>query len=623
MIGTVLRIRYELVQELEDGVLFKLFKARDRVVARDVAIRVLNEPFASEPTFIAALGRVVERGAKVPHPSIERMLEVDEDEGIKFIVCEYSAGSPLGERIQKLAPFSAGVCLGIGIEICGALNVLHEAGLVHGDISSKTVWASNDNRIRVTLSGLWETFSQSRTAGAVVLGNMAPYLAPEITHGEMPSPQSDIYALGVLMYELLIGRQPFAGETPMSVAVKHATQPLEPLRNANPNVPMVLDEVVQKMLSKQPSERYEDTRALLSDLRVIQDGLRFGRQLTWPLPSIAETMTVHAAPTSASNPVPDVFRRVQDIQEEAEQTAASNPTIKVGETSKPIPNPEDSDLVAPRMGAVRKEVKPRSDKPELEINDSVPKWLQAIAYIFGLALMVIVGGFMYWNFTKPRVVIMPNIMQMKASEAQSKLKAINLKMRIVKRQSSDTYTENTILDSNPAAKQEIKEGSTVNVTISSGSRWVDVPNVVGRNLEEARTQILEPLGLSLREPVKRRFSNRYPPGVIVAQDQEPGMKLEKRTSKVSVTVSKGPESPDQLDVDRVKEYSLKFSITDEEPIRRVRVFVVDSQGEKLVYERAISKADGEQVIDKIEARGPNPRYRILYEEVEKSQGPLE
>jgi len=623
MIGKVLRIRYELVQELEDGVLFKLFKARDRVVARDVAIRVLNEPFASEPTFVAALSRVADRTAKVPHPSVERMLEVDEDEGLRFIVSEYSAGSPLAERIQKLAPFSAGVCLGLGIEICGALNVLHEAGIVHGDVSSKTIWASNDNRVRVTLPGLWETFSQSRTAGAVVLGNMAPYLAPEITHGEMPSPQSDIYALGVLMYELLIGRQPFAGETPMAVAVKHATQPVDSLRAANPNVPMVLDEVVQKMLKKAPSERYEDTRALLSDLRVIQDGLRVGRQLSWPLPSIAETMAPVAAAAAAPSQVPDVFRRVQDIQQEAEQGAEAGSTLKVGQASKPVPNPEDSDLVAPRMGAVRKDIKPRNDKTELEINDSVPKWLQAIAYIFGLGLMVIVGGYMYWNFTKPRIVIMPNIMQMKASEAQGKLKAINLKMRIVKRQSSDTYTENTILDSNPAAKQEIKEGSTVNVTISSGSRWVDVPDLVGRNLEEARTQILEPLGLSLREPVKRRFSNRYPPGVIIDQDQDAGMKLEKRSGRVGVTVSKGPESADQLDVDRIKEYSLKFSITDEEPIRRVRVIVVDSQGERTVYDRAISKADGEQVIDKIEARGPNPRYRILYEDVEKSQGPLE
>lgn len=614
MIGKILRIRYEILSAMEEGPLFQSYHAKDRVLGREVVIRVINEPFASEPTFLIAVAKIVQKSASMPHPAIERMLEMDDHEGIKFIVCESSLGEPLNARILKLAPFSAGICIGIGIELCGALTVLHEAGVVHGDLSSRNITATVENRVRVANAGLWETFSQSRTAGSVVLPYMAPYLAPEITNGEMPNPRSDIYALGVIMVELLIGRHPFASDTPMGMAVKHATTDVPSLRTINPNVPLVLDEIVLKMLKKDKFERYAEVKQLLSDLRIVQDGLRFGRQLTWPLdrPN-PDNIFVNPNASAAAKTVEEVL---------AQAPVTTQPALNIGTYEKTKPLEADASLVAPRMGAARKE----SGKKEnvKEISDSAPKWLQATAYVMTMGVIVIVGGFFYWNLTKPKTIMMPNIKLMSARDAALKLKPLKLKLKVIKRESSNTYVENTILEANPAYKQQIKEGSTVNVIISSGSRTVTVPSLIGHSVQEAKDDFLAPLGLQLREPVKRAYSDRYRAGQIMDQTPDKGMTIEKDSGKVTVTVSKGPREPggDQANAPAENEkFVLKLKMNPSDPITEVSVTVIDDQGEREVYRGELSGESPEQSII-IAATGANPQYKIYYNGTARSTGAL-
>jgi len=200
VIGDVLRIRYELLHEIEQTPLFMVYAARDRVGGKEVCIRVIQSPYRSEPAFVEKLREVVRKLSVVHHPGVERVLDLDDHEGQPFLVSELPVGASLQERIKKLAPFSPSVAAAMAIGLCEALEAIHAAGVVHGDVNSANVTVTADGRTRLALAGVWESYSSSRLAGAAMLNAMAPYLAPEISAGSMPSPATDVYGVGFLLF---------------------------------------------------------------------------------------------------------------------------------------------------------------------------------------------------------------------------------------------------------------------------------------------------------------------------------------------------------------------------------------------------------------------------------------
>lgn len=618
MIGTVLGMRYELVKELERSPLFRVYKARDRVIGRDVMIRLLDEPFASEESFLAAVSEVVQRSISLPHPNIERMLELQKEDGVAFLVSEFSPGVPLHERIGLLAPFSPGVALGMVGDVCLGLMMLHESGITHGDLSSRNIMNGPDNRVRITLAGMWTSFSHSRTAGAVVLPVMAPYLAPDITRGEMPNASTDMYAVGVLLFELLTGKMPYPGDNAMAIAVRQASEPVPSAVAVNPSIPMVLDKLLQKVLAKRKEERYPDIRALLADIRIVQDGLRFGRQLSWPL--VPE-------PNAEPEPKPEPDERVvvpasiasRIAAEIPKQAISTGPKVDAGAATRPQPKPEDAGRVAPRMGAVSDKAK--TDETPIEIGDSIPRWLRMFAYLIFITLLVIIGSYVFWNLTKPKQITMPKVTYISAPEADRKLKAMKLKMRVIKRQIDAKYAENTVLETNPSPGQAIKEGSTVNVIISAGTGFVGVPDLVGRSVEEAK-QTLTTLGLQLREPVKRAFDDKAREGNIIEQRPKAGVQIERNSGKVAVTVSRGKIRDEAQTGGRAQKYTIQLTMPDGAPETEVQVTVVDAGGERSVFNERLSGTSSSRTIN-VEAVGDNPEYRIYYDGQLVDQKPLE
>lgn len=571
MIGVILRIRYELLQELDSDPVFVTYKARDRVAGRDVRVRVLQPPFASEPDFVEALRTMIARYGAIQQEGLERLTGVDEHEGLPFVVGELPTGVAAADRIKRLAPFSAQVSLAVTIKLCEALAALHAKGLTHGDVCARNLVVSQDGRPTLALAGIWEAYAHSRTAGSVVLPQMADHLAPEVSEGAMPSPASDAYAVGVLLFELLTGRAPYGGDTPVSIALKHAQAPVPSIKTFNPAVPSALEELVRKALAKSPSDRYSGAQAMLGDLRMIHDALRFGKPLTWP------------------------------IRREAEPAASSSAPLATA--AEPPDNP-----VAPRMSAIRKAQKPAKRARETD-DDSVPKWLVGLVYTGALAVLVLIGGFVYWNLTKPKALEVPNIVGMTVGEASGVLRGQGLTMHIAQRVASDQFGEDTVIDSNPRARQQVKQGSRVTVTVSLGKSFLETPDIRGMTVSEAK-ELLRAAGLRLDEPPSEARSPDVPVGQIVSQTPEPRARVARGT-RIQAVVSTGRERAERRPVVRESTYEVSIKMPSGDVPVVVRVDITDERGTRTVHED--THQPGEEFTVSTDGRGDRALFRIFFD----------
>ena len=561
MIGSLLRIRYELTQHQGESSIFAHYAGRDRTAGRDVSVRIFKPHFAAEADFVRRVREVVRRYSVVSHSGLERLVEVDEDEGTVFIVGDAQKGVSLAERIRKLSTFSVPLTVSTGISICEALQALHAEGLVHGDVGSHNITITQEGETRLQLAGIWEAYSASSTAGAVVLPSMAPYLAPEVSEGAMPSPASDVYSLGIVLFELLTGRRPYMADNPVALAMKHTTNPTPSVRMFSPTVPVVLDEIIKKAMAKNPLERYQSAGQLLSDLRVVQDALRFGRNVSWP--------------------------------------------IKAEAISEPQP-------VAPKMSAVRepapKEVK--TARIHQEPGD-VPGWLKVAIVFFSAVGLCMVAIWLIFNFNKPRQIPVPNLIGMREAEARKVLTDLGMQMLVspVKR-TSERYEADTIIEMQPQADERVPQGSTVNVIVSRGSKFVEVPDLRNQTLDEARS-MLTTVDLRLDERIRRESSRDVEPGLIMSQIPEPRAKVERGTMiRVTISSGRGRAADDIAETSAIYAYTLRFTLADLEEQVDVRVMMTDSRGTKQVYQQ--THLPGDYVVVSTEGYGPEAIFRIFY-----------
>jgi serine/threonine-protein kinase len=385
---------------------------------------------------------------------------------------------------------------------------------------------------------------------------MAPYLAPEITKGESPNPGSDMYALGVLLHELLTARLPFNADSPSAMAAKHASEPVPSLRSLNPSVPVVLDELVKKLLSKRPDERYRHAGELLDDLLAIQEALRFGRSLTWP---ISNRRGVEGGP------------------------------------------------VAPKMSAIR-------EAPEVEVakrrreGGDVPAWMIGMFVLVLLGLIGVVGAWATFNMNRPKLVTVPNIRGTSLVEARQTLDALRLDLRVSGRVFSNQYPAETVLETNPAAGEKVKERSFVQVRISAGSKNVQVPDITGLTIDEAKTALAK-LNLELGEPPEEVRSSSFPPGQVVSQSPPPKTTVE-RYSIIRARISSGTPSPAEGGSRSRNLYTLKLTLDEiTEPVQ-VRVTMTDELETKTLLDEVRSPND--EILLESEGIGAEVTFNVYY-----------
>lgn len=578
MIGTLLAGRYELTGQLSEGPVFALYTARDRQQGRDVGLRLVNVPFDHETRFLDELSRAVSRQVGLANPAVETLAGVERGDWGAFLYGEVTRGPSLQDRIRKLAPFSVPVSLDLAISVLRGLEALHRNGIVHGDVSPTNAVVMPNGSARLQLAGIWEAYHASPEAAKAVYPGMAPYLAPEVSAGEMPGPQSDLYAAGVVLFELLVGRQPFHGDSPATIARRHEEEEAPDVRAYNNGVPQALAGMVAKAMAKDPRDRYASAGAMLADLKAQQDALRFGKTLAWP-------------PLEAASPV-------QPKPKPAPVAAAKRPERK---------RPVEEEPVAPRMGAIREErEEPRRHRKERD----VPVWMLGIIAFLAAGVVCVTGLWFVTNLNRPKLVKVPNVESLSISEARDMLDPLRLELRVARRENNDKVEPDRILDVSPDAGTMVREGGTIRVTVSAGSRFVQMPDLKGYTPDRARS-VLEGLGMTV-DPVNDEAASDIPIGNVVSQSPAARAKVE-RQSQVTLTLSSGPRAVQPTSEGaKAYVYNLEVAVKGVSRTVTVRIEIVDDRGTRTVYEER--KKDGETATASVRGYGEKATFRIYYDD---------
>ncbi len=281
LVGQVINFRYEVLEKTGEGGLFTVYRTRDRVMNRLAAVKVLRPDYASDPELSA---RILERAkALIPlnHPNVTRVFEAAQTEECAYVCEEHVRGIDLKERIRRIAPFTAAAAVDVAVAVAQALDYLHRNGIVHGDLRPHKVLMGPEGEVKVTGAGLAFAFAHQDEKRTLALMRAAHYAAPETFEGRSPDERSDVYSLGVILFEMLAGVVPFTGETPIAVATRHARDPVPSVRDLNAGVPRTVEGIIRKALAKDPQERYQTAREMLADLRTVQESLRLGKPLNW------------------------------------------------------------------------------------------------------------------------------------------------------------------------------------------------------------------------------------------------------------------------------------------------------------------------------------------------------
>jgi len=475
--GSVLSDRYELNEQLGAGGMAEVFLGKDRVLGRTVAVKTLLTQYADDPHFIERFRREAQNAAALNHPNIVSVYDTGSDDGTQYIVMEYVEGKTLRELIREEGPLLPERVAEIGADVCAGLAFAHSHGIVHRDVKPANIMISHGS-VKVTDFGIARAVSgDTVTQTAMVLGT-AQYFSPEQAQSAPVDARSDIYSLGVVLYEMLTRQVPFTGSSPVAIAYKHVKEaPILPSR-LNPDVPPSLESIVMKAMAKNPDNRYQSATEMREDLM----------------------RALHGRPVEATPVLSDATGVISPLSDET--------------------------VVIERGRGMRAEAAPRDKRRRTG-------WILLgliIAAILGVAIWAalgLVGG--------AKTVTIPDLKGKPASEAIDTLQRLGFKPSL-----QDPVTSNLpiaqVVKTDPAANTKAKTGTVVKVYPSGGPALVEVPDVRDKTLAEA-TSLLERAKLKVGE-VTRQSSDTVASGHVISQDPSGG--FAKLGTKVSLVVSSGP-----------------------------------------------------------------------------------
>jgi len=506
MVGRVLGDRYEVLEKIGGGGMALVYKARCRLLNRFVAIKVLRPEFTEDEEFVKKFRREAQSAASLSHPNIVGIYDVGTENNNYYIVMEYIKGQTLKELIKSKGSLGVEYATNIAIQICYALDHAHKNHIVHRDIKSHNILIKEDNSVKVTDFGIARAVSSSTITNTGNVIGSVHYFAPEQARGGYTDEKSDIYSLGVVMYEMLTGRLPFEGETPIAVALKHIQEELLPPSKINTRIPKAIEAIILKCMEKEVLKRYSSASEIINDLR---------QSLVMPNGDFVKKNKFVDESTRVLEPIKITDKdAAPETKEESKREEAKN---------------GKQDSVSTIQGGNEKYRQKKKRNTVLLI----------ASIVGGLLLALLVGGgilFVNSLFTVKEVEV-PNLISMSENEAREKLVSLSLILEVTERVSNKDIPEGSIISQNPKPNEKNKITNPVRVVVSKGPMKVVVPNLVGESYDKVKL-ILE--GENLIEGKFDQGYSEYPNGFVISQSIPAGISVDEGTT-IDYVISIGPE----------------------------------------------------------------------------------
>ena len=484
--NVVLDNRYKVIEKIGVGGMADVYRGYDELLGRTVAIKILHANFASDEGFVGRFKREAQNAGRLSHPNIVNMYDVGYDQGYHYIVMEYVEGQTLKEYIQERGKLSVDEAIKFAVAIAEGLEHAHAMGIVHCDIKPHNMLITKSGRLKVTDFGIARAMNSQNTMMYTnsVMGS-AHYLSPEQASGKAIDGSTDIYSLGVVLYEMLTGRVPYEANTPIAVALKHVKDKLIPPTRYNPSIPPLLESVVMKALQKKPADRYRSVSEMIGDLRMSGGFAGFG----------TSRLRQYDFATQVLPPVNEMTSQLEELDEEVQE-----------EEHKGI------------LGTIAK----------------IPQ-----KYILLGSVVIFVVAFLwaflsFGNFWSNATVTVPNVVGKQVSVARNILEDNHLRVSVSEVANSEVPA-GKVISQTPASGESVKENHPVHLVVSKGAGDLTVPDLSGLTVDQAK-QRLKDMGLVLGKITTQEDSSK-PDGVIISQSPSADGKINKG-QLVDVVVNK-------------------------------------------------------------------------------------
>lgn len=560
LVGTLVDNRYRVKSRLARGGMSTVYVATDQRLERDVALKVLHPHFVSDDTFLDRLAREAKAAAKLSHPHVVGVLDQGTDGQTAYLVMEYIKGHTLRDILNEKGALSPRLALALIDPVAEGLAAAHSAGLIHRDIKPENVLIADDGRIKVGDFGLARAVTTSTSTGTLI-GTVA-YLSPELVLGKPADARSDIYSVGIMLYEMLTGKQPFEGDVPIQVAYQHVHGTVEPPSVQVPGLASEVDELVQWCTANDPENRPVDGNALLSELRHIRTNLSDAELDLQPPAAHKDNAAI--APGMAAAP----GMKESGARQEATEIVigAAEPTEIIARTNNPttvLPagmtpaagmqaygaaGPGAASILPAQPLSKREQRKLERDDerarnraaatPVRSLREGNPRRRGALwIVILVIAALLATGAGWFFGMGPGSPGTIPDVANKTVAEAQQLLGTAGFQSN-----TKDVFDDNVppglVVGSDPEEGLEIRKFQPVALFVSKGPQLFPLPEMTGRSLEEGKSALNE-AEMALG-PINEKFDETAPAGTVLAQDPAAGTAV-KRGTPVSFTVSKGPQ----------------------------------------------------------------------------------
>ena len=508
--GQKINDRYQIIRTIGEGGMANVYLAYDTILDRNVAVKILRGDLAEDEKFVRKFQREAISASSLSHPNIVEMYDVGEDDGRYFIVMEYVEGVTLKNLIKRRGALTLSEVIDIMLQLTSAIACAHDSYIIHRDIKPQNVLILDDGRVKITDFGIAMALNSNELTQTNSVMGSVHYLPPEQANGTGATIKSDIYSLGILMYELLTGNLPFKGDSAVEIAIKQMKEPIPSIVEQNPNIPQSIENIILKACAKNPKNRYESARQMYEDLTTCLDSTR-----------ISEPKYVYPYP---------------EFEEEKKITREKKNESKVQEVEK------------------------KENKKGL-----LALIISAVVLLIGI-IITCVFLLVLPKYKKDPDIVVPNVSGMTVVNAESTLKNSGFEVATeVKYEYNNSVEEGNVISTDPVEGRSVKKGTLVTLIVSSGIDGKEIEDYKDRDIEEIKPE-LESLGINViinyeEHPEKDNLKD----GIIVSQDKEAGTILKKGNTIIFKVIKIITTYPDfvseDYSIDGVKKFCEDNGIT--------------------------------------------------------------